>query len=69
MDIIFADIFIVISLLTLLAALLLVICSVWHSLKVDDSYCSAGTAYRGIRKYVSYNSTHNAPRSNRGIAL
>lgn len=35
MDIIFADIFIVVSLLTLLAALLLVICSVWHSLKVN----------------------------------
>jgi CDP-diglyceride synthetase len=35
MDIIFADIFIVISLLTLLTALLLVICSVWHSLKVN----------------------------------
>ena len=35
MDIIFADIFIVVSLLTLLAALLLVIGSVWHSLKVN----------------------------------
>ncbi|MBR2185692.1 MAG: hypothetical protein IJ897_09790 [Prevotella sp.] len=35
MDIIFADIFIVISLLTLIGALLLVIYSVWHSLKVN----------------------------------
>ena len=35
MDIIFADIFIVVSMLTLLTALLLVICSVWHSLKVN----------------------------------
>ena len=35
MDIIFADIFIVISLLTLMGALLLVIGSVWHSLRVN----------------------------------
>ena len=42
MDIIFADIFIVISLLTLLAALLLVICSVWHSLKVPVSLIGWG---------------------------
>ncbi len=35
MDLIFADIFIVISLLTLMGALLLVCYSVWHSLKVN----------------------------------
>ena len=36
MDMIFADIFIVISLITLIGALLLVIGSVWHSLKVNN---------------------------------
>ena len=35
MDIIFADIFIVISLLTLVAAFLMVAFSVWHSLKMN----------------------------------
>jgi len=35
MDIIFADIFIIISILTLLSTLSLVLYSVWHSLKVN----------------------------------